>query len=105
MSMPEQDKEHLRKLLGKMCGHCSDENGYCILKEIFLSRDTQERTLVQCKCVEVLKYSESQKQNREIKWPEAWMIWNDLGYAAKFAEIYDKNPEAEYLDIYFQVVT
>lgn len=104
MSMSEHNEKRLKKLLGAICEHCA-EDGYCILKEITLANNTSERFLIQCKCVEIFKLDESTKDGRDIGWKEAWNRWVDYGYAAKFAQVYDPNPELSYKEVYSKIVS
>ena len=102
--MSEQNEKRLKKLLGAICEHCA-EDGYCILKEITLANGTSERFLIQCKCVEIFKLSESQKEGRDIGWKLAWDRWVEYGYAAKFAKIYDSNPDITHKELYSKIVS
>lgn len=76
---------------------------WCILKEILISKHTDLRFLTQLKCIEHLKWEESQTQKRDIGWKEANMMWIDLGFAEAFAEFYDEDAEPE--DIYKRILT
>jgi hypothetical protein len=78
-----------RKLLEDLvdgCGRCA--NGGCLLMEILLRDRKHPRVLVQLKCVELFKFFRSQRENRDIGWHAAHMLWCDEGHAAKFAEVY-----------------
>lgn len=103
--MPDRDEKKFRKLLADIvCDYCPHSEGYCLYKEILVANGISERLLLQFKLVEIFKLQKSQEQNREIKWPEAWMMWNDLNYAAKFAKIYDESPDLEYKEMYKRIL-
>lgn len=104
MGMSEQSEIRLKKLLGAICEHCA-EDGYCILKEITLANGTSERFLVQTKMVEIFKLAQSTKDGYDVGWKEAWNRWVEYGYAAKFAAVYDPNPELSYKEIYSRIVS
>ena len=56
------------------------------------------RALIQLKCVKRLR------MERKLGWTEAERAWYSEGFAARFAEVYDKNPERSCDDIYHLVV-
>ena len=69
--------------------------GWCILKEILLSKHTDPRFLTQIKCIEHFKWEESQTQKRDIGWSEAHQLWIDDGFAEAFAKFYNEDQTAE----------
>ena len=105
MSMAERDEAKFKKLLGQIvCDYCPHPDDYCLYKEMLISNGTSERLLIQLKNLEIYKLQKSQEQNREIKWPEAWMMWADSGLAAKFAKVYDENPDLGYKQMYQKIM-
>ena len=80
------------KLIKKMNEACScHAEKYCLLKEIIVCSHDSPRFLVQLKCVEKFKYEESQRRGKDIGWDEAHLEWVSLGYAKKFADLYDED--------------
>jgi hypothetical protein len=64
---------------------------YCFWKEyIQHSAIIDPRYVIQLKCVEIFKYEESERQQRELTTSQTMQLWVDRGYAAAFAELYDK---------------
>jgi len=61
---------------------------YCTLKEKIIKSGLSDRTLEQIKCVEILKWHESQDAGRELDWEEAWELWIKQGHAEAFSNIY-----------------
>lgn len=76
-----------------VCPYC--DHNWCILKELCISKKTDIRMLIQLKCIEHLKFEESQTVGRDIKWATAHQIWIDRGFADAFAKYYDENLTAE----------
>lgn len=79
-----------RKIEEAVCPYCKT-GAWCLLKEILLSKNTDPRFLVQIKCIEHLKWEESQTVGRDITWSNANQIWIDRGYAEAFARLYDES--------------
>ena len=106
MSMSLRDEKKFKKLLDDIvCEYCPKSDGWCLYKELLASNGTSERLLLQLKAVEIFKLDKSRENNREIFWPEAWLMWNDLGYASKFAKIYDENPDLNYKEMYNRIIS
>lgn len=77
---------------------------YCILREIFAQTGIfDDRTALQLKCIEKFKYEESERQKKDIGWDEATKSWCKLGYAKKYAEVYD--PEKSFKELYKQSIS
>ena len=74
---------------------CYCPNKWCLLKEILISKYTDPRFLVQFKCIEHLKFEESQTQDRDIGWEGAVNKWVEGGYAEAYSRLYDENLTAE----------
>lgn len=68
---------------------------WCLLKEIMISKHTDPRFLVQFKCIEHLKYEESQSVGYDIQWNKAHEIWIGRGYAELFSQYYNEDLTAE----------
>ena len=75
-----------REILDDICSNCGEK--YCTLKEILLKLGSSDRELEQLKCIEILKYEESGRQDKDIGWDEATKIWVERGYAKKYSEVY-----------------
>lgn len=82
--------------------YCNCEHGWCILKEILLSKHTDPRFLVQLKCIEHFKWEESQPLDKDIGWSEAHHKWIENGFAEAFAKFYDEDLTAE--EIYKKIL-
>ena len=67
---------------------CCSSDHYCTLKEIMWRAPRQAREILQIKCVEKLKYERSEREQREIDWPEAFDRWIADGLAESFAQAY-----------------
>jgi hypothetical protein len=74
---------------------CYCPNKWCLLKEILISKHTDPRFLMQFKCIEHLKFEESQSQGHDIGWNGAIGKWIDDGYAKSYDKLYDENLTAE----------
>ena len=61
------------------CERCS----YCPLEALVKSFD--DRLLEQHKCVEKFKM-----EKQLITWDEAYTIWSEMGFAKKFAKVYQE---------------
>lgn len=87
--MTKKTKKCSRKLLNELCDDC--EKDYCYLKEIILmSHVYDERFLTQVKAIEIFKYERSEKEEHDIGWEDAIMMWVDGGWAKKFSEVFDE---------------
>ena len=67
---------------------CRGKTSYCTLKEIIKHSGLSDKTLEQIKCVELFKWQESMREGKDIGWTESHKRWVELGYAAKFSEVY-----------------
>ncbi len=87
------------KLARKICEVCQCGEKYCLLKEIILSShdDNYIRMLCQLKCLEIYKWDESKRLNKEVTWDDAHLNWVAKGYAKNFSELYDEDIKAEKL--------
>jgi hypothetical protein len=83
-------KTKYKKLIDEFAENCPLKNGYCSLKELLMHMHKDPRLLIQIKCVEKLKYEESQKQGKDVGWTDAFLLWVKSGMAKKFAAIYDE---------------
>jgi hypothetical protein len=82
-----------REVLNEMREECECQGKYCPLEFLVMliltdPRLDAQRILEQHKCVEKFKYEESEKVRRDIGWEEAYKLWADRGYAARFDKIY-----------------
>jgi hypothetical protein len=68
---------------------------WCILKEILKSTRNDPRFIVQLKCIEHFKWTESETAGHDIGWQQAQMEWVERGYAEAFAQFYDEELTAE----------
>jgi hypothetical protein len=71
-----------------VCEHC--EQRYCFLKKLVESLHPDPRLLVQLKCIEKLKFEESDHEGKDIGWNEAGIRWSDQGYAKAFQKEFDE---------------
>lgn len=80
-------------------------NHWCLLKEIILaSRKLEPRFLVQMKCIEIHKWNMGKELHKPVEWDEALAEWDSKGYARCFAEVYDKDPDADPTTVYVEVM-
>ena len=86
-------KDDYKSLLDACLEEECDCKHWCLLKEMTLASFKYDpRTLIQFKCVEIYKYEESKKHDKELSWEDAWNKWTNTKLAEKFAEVYDKHP-------------
>ncbi len=84
-------KTKYRALLNDICQDYCTTDHYCILKEFIEHSQPAPRLLMQMKCVEKYKYEQSQSDGRELSWSEAMHRWIEVGYAQKFATLFDEH--------------
>ena len=89
MKRKNLNKEEYRELLEDLCKDYCTPKRYCILKEFLLSLHPSPRLIVQLECMDKFKFEQSEKEDKDIGWTETIQRWVDLGYAVRFAEIYD----------------
>ena len=77
-----------REFLEDISHGCCPAHHYCTLKEILIRLPSNQRTLLQIKCIEKLKYERSVADKRGYDWDEAIDIWIDEGYAERFSDLY-----------------
>ncbi len=65
--------------------------GYCFFKVYFEITHLDERTLIQMKCLEIFKYEEGERVNKDIGWDAAILLWVERGHAKRFAEVFNEN--------------
>ena len=70
---------------------CSEEcsDGHCFLKDYVLQSGVDDRIIEQIACIHKFKYERSKIQGRDIGWENAVSDWVELGYAERFARVYD----------------
>ena len=74
---------------------------WCILKELVAaSNKLDPRFLVQMKCVEIYKWDLGKEFDRAVGWEEALQLWASNGYAAKFARVYEADPDKHPIKMY-----
>ena len=73
------------------------QNEWCLLKEMLCCSHTDPRLYSQLKCVEIFKFDEGKRLNKDIGWNEAHMEWVVNGYAKAFADFYSEELTAEYI--------
>lgn len=97
------NKYKLKKILSEICedSSCHYNGEYCILKELIEAMGTDQRILIQLKCVEKFKYEQSEIEKKDIGWQKAWMLWAEK-YASDFAKHYD--PELTFKEIYKKII-
>jgi len=85
------DKLKLKSLISEIVDTCPNKDGYCFVKE-FLSHSIGQdpRTLIQIKLIEKFKFERSRDSNKDIGWDGAFKDWIEMGYATKFAKLYDE---------------
>jgi len=73
-------------------------NGWCFLREysIYMGLD---RTVMQFRLIMDYRYLLGTKLNREVKDEEAAKFWVREGFAKKFAEVYDTNPNISHQEL------
>ena len=96
----QKTREKIRVMINEVA--CCPKNHYCTLKEILCRAPRQAREILQIKCVEKFKYERSEREQREIDWPEAFDVWIDEGYAAVFARVFQEG--IPFADVYRAVV-
>lgn len=81
-----------RQVIDDICDNCQR---YCTLREILgMTGILGNRTLEQLKCIDILKYEQSEIEQRDIGWEEAARRWVKLGLAEKFSKVYMKGLKA-----------
>jgi hypothetical protein len=85
-----------KKINPKPCEHVTEDHSHCPNLS-YASKKFSDRTLIQIKCIEELKWIRSQESGKEISWDEAGMLWCKEGFATKFAEVWNRGER----DIYF----
>ena len=76
------------------CGNdCS--RSYCFFKTFLEKQHPSERLLIQLKCLEKMKWEESEKENHDIGLQEAGMRWCNDGWAKAFAQAYEEKENIE----------
>jgi hypothetical protein len=77
---------------------------WCLLKEIVIAcQKIDPRVFAQMKCVEVHMWNMGKAGTEKIRWDDAWMAWNTLGYAKRFADVYAENPDLHPVLMYDKV--
>lgn len=79
------------------CGHLYEGHDTCENLLAVAKHNFSDRTLLQVKCIEELRWIKGQQLNRELDWNEATQMWIDEGYAKTFAEVYNRGER----NIYF----
>jgi len=69
--------------------HC---NKKCILKALAI-RFWDDRFLEQIRCIGLYMDDMQEKNKRKYTWTEITQEWNELGYAKKFAKVYEKHKD------------
>ena len=95
MKRENLNKEEYKELLEDLCREYCRPNQYCILKEFLVSLHPSPRLLLQLKCLERYKWSLGEEAKKDVGWKKATEEWVDMGYAKKFAEIYDEEEDSE----------
>lgn len=75
-------------VLEEICDSCPRKEEYCLLKEMIAHSGINDKTAIQFKLVEKFKYEESERQQRNIGWQDAWKLWVERGYAKQFTTSY-----------------
>lgn len=76
-----------KEVLKDLRSECSCEKlEYCPLE--ILLEPYSERTLEQHKLVEIFKFCESNREQRDIGWAESYNRWCQDGYAKAFDNVY-----------------
>ena len=79
-----------KQLLLNFCENCDID--YCFLHEIITKdRRYSHRLLTQLKIVEIFKWLESEKANRDIGWHDAMTLFLENGHAKKFSDVYTED--------------
>lgn len=79
-------RERIRDMINEIA--CCPAHHYCTLKEILCRAPRQAREILQIKCVEKFKYERSEREQREVDWPEAFDLWIREGHAESFAQVF-----------------
>ena len=78
------------KVLRDMRTDCSCEKAdYCPLEAMLMSQ--RDYILEQHKLVEFFKLIESQREGKDIGWEQAYLRWNDQGFASKYRQVYSED--------------
>lgn len=85
--MSKLSKEQYAALISSCADNCT--SSYCFLKAFLESNHPSERTVVQLKCVEILKWNLGEKINKDIGFQETCEIWVREGWAEAFALVFD----------------
>ena len=86
------NKTKLKKLIEEFEDTCPNKEIYCFAKEFLLHSIGQDpRTFIQVKLIEKYKFELSRNANKDVGWDGAFKNWIELGYAAKFAKLYDED--------------
>lgn len=72
---------------------CHEGKDSCVLKDRIMETGFSDKILMQMKCLEIYKWNESEREDRDIGWDEAMTRWVRKGYAERFAEVYDSKME------------
>lgn len=90
-----------KKLLESICNEeCKGQ--YCFLQEYILQSGIEDRIVEQIACIHKLKYIQSVVEKKDIGWNRAFELWVDMGYAERFAKVYD--PNKTHQQIYREVI-
>jgi len=85
------DKTKLKQLIDEFEDNCPNKGCYCFAKEFLVHSIGQDpRTLIQIKLIERFKFEKSRELGKDIGWDGAFKDWIELGYATKFAKLYDE---------------
>jgi hypothetical protein len=86
--MNDVSEERFKEILDEVSSE-SCEGEYCFFRRFLESMHPDPRVLLQFKCIEIFKWSESEKEGEDIGWNEAGLRWATYGYAASFREVFD----------------
>lgn len=75
---------------------------HCFFQKYLANRHNDMFTMVQMKCIEKLKWEQSERERRDIGWNDAGLLWVDRGFAKRFREVY--NEELTVKEIYARAV-
>ena len=96
------DKIKLKQLINECEENCPNKEGYCFAKEFLIHSIGQDpRTLIQIKLIEKFKFERSRELEKDIGWDGAFKDWIEMGYAAKFAKLYDE--EKSFVKLYKEI--
>ena len=92
-----------KELLEDLIGECPCKNGWCFLREFVLHTGLSDRTLAQARIMLDFRYMLGVWNHREYTDKEAFELYSEKGFDAKFAQVYDANPNISHSDLFYKM--